>query len=176
MKEFQDKNGKTWTLDLTLGACKRVKDKTKFDLLQPEKQWDVNDGSGEKASYYERVEEDPYFVLKLVFAACKDSIVDNGYEKLDEDSLFDLFNGESYQNALAAFKEEYEDFFLKIGKPALNKYLKKIDEMTAAKNAILEAKLSVFDTKKLIGDALGEQTSGEQSGDGPEKSASIQED
>lgn len=169
MKVFKDKNGKEWTLELTLGACKRVKDLTGFDLLQPEKQWEVKGKEGVKASYYERIEDDPYFILDIIIAACRDSFKQYGYDNISDAEAYELFDGETYQNALKAFREEYEDFFLKIGKSALSKYLKKIDEMESAKNVILEAKLSVLDTKKLLDDSLKETTSGIESTVGQEK-------
>lgn len=174
MKQFIDSKGKTWELSLTIGACKRVKDALNFDLLNPEKPSDPNDDESNGA-YIDRLENDPFFILNMIKLICDDSIEKNGYRNLKDDKFYDLFDGQAFQEATAAFQSEYEDFFLRIGKNAQNQYLKMTYQLQKTKNDLLAARFSDLDLKKLIEDELAKTISGELSGDGRANSESTQE-
>lgn len=174
MKQFTDSKGKTWELSLTIGSCKRVKDVLNFDLLHPEKPSDPNDDESNGA-YVDRIENDPFFILDMIKTICDESVEKNGYANLKQDKFYDLFDGQAFQDATSAFQAEYEDFFLRIGKPAQNKYLKMAWQIKQTKEDLLAARFSEIDLKKLIEEELEKVISGEQSGDGQEKLESTQE-
>lgn len=174
MKQFTDSKGKTWELSLTIGSCKRVKDVLNFDLLHPEKPSDPNDDESNGA-YIDRIENDPFFILNIIKVVCDESVEKNGYGNLKEDKFYDLFDGQSFQDAVNAFQAEYEDFFQRIGKPAQNKYLKMAWEIKQAKEDLLAARFSELNLKKLLEEEMEKLTSGEQSGDGQENLESTQE-
>lgn len=174
MKQFTDAKGKTWELSLTIGACKRVKDVMGFDLLHPEKPSDPDDENSNGA-YVERLENDPFFILDLIKTICQESIEKNGYSSLPKDKFYDLFDGQAFQESIIAFQQEYEDFFLRIGKSAQNKYLKLTREVRQIQDDLLARKFSEIDMKKLIEKEMEKTTSGELFGDGLEKSESTPE-
>ena len=174
MKQFTDSKGNTWDLSLTIGACKRVKDVLNFDLLHPEKPADPDDLESNGA-YIDRLENDPFFILNMIKLICDESIEKNGYRNLKDDKFYDLFDGQAFQDATAAFQSEYEDFFLRIGKVAQNKYLKMAYQLQRTRNDLLAARFSEIDLKKLIEEEMGKTISGDLSGDGQEKSESTPE-
>lgn len=101
MRTFTDGAGRTWTLSLTIGSAKRVKDKLDINILEPE--------MGEPP-LITRLGTD---LLLLGNVIC--CLLEPQFEahNVTADDVYDAFNGDTLFAAQKAFYEEMIDFFRK---------------------------------------------------------------
>ena len=148
MHLFKDREGTEWTIDLNLGAVKRVKDLIGCDLLCPEQPW--KDGATERP-LLTCLEADIILLCDVIYALCK--------PKADERAISDeqfgaRLGGDAILAAHDALFGELKDFFLKLGR---GHHAKMIDKQTALVSAGIKAaetKLDDVDIDTLVEESM----------------------
>jgi len=113
MKQFTDKQGRSWTIDLSTVAFKRIKSLTGLDML-----------AKQNGDVFLTLSADPELLVNAIYAACKPQIDAKG---LTDEQFAESLGGESLEAALAGLLSEYCDFFLN---PADRKNLRDLLEKT----------------------------------------------
>lgn len=149
MKTFTDAANRTWTIRLTLGTAKAVRDTLGIDLLQPE--------AGEPPNLV-RLGTDEILLGEVICALLIDQFEAH---KLSAEQVRESFDGQTLQAAATAFWGELESFFLSRGRSDRAMAVRKQGEMLVS--AIAQ-----------VTDKLGKLSiSGEMFTDSPEPSGSI---
>ncbi len=149
MKSFKDNASKSWEITLTIGAAIKVKDRLNVDLLQPE------------------VGEPPLLTRlgtdEMLLAQVIGTLLESQFEKhqVDENYIFDSFDGPTFARAHEAFYLELIDFFQSRGRKDRAKAVEKQKEMIAAGVKAAQAKLEQIDVEKVINEALAPPISNE---------------
>jgi len=160
MREFQDLRGQSWTLELTVGTVKRIRDLTKVNLL------DLRGGK-----LFEELAEDPLRVCEVLYAACKPQCVQRG---LEQDGFLELFGGDGIAAATEAFLEELIDFFPPRIRTALRKAIEQARRVQEKMETALAAAAESPDLETRIEEAMmaPSSTPGSPSTEPPAESAS----
>lgn len=127
MHKFTDQQGREWKIALTYGLLQRVKEELGIDLL------DIR-----QSANAQRLQFDLPGFVNLLYFAC-----DAKGQGIDEQSFWDGFGGDVFDEAYAAFQEEYTDFFPKsqrsLMKAALGKTAQTVGLAMEAANQEIEA-------------------------------------
>jgi len=107
MREFTDSQGRTWRLQMTIGALKRVRNLTGIDLLG------LSDGSPPLLT---RLGTDVVLLIDTIFALLKPDADAAG---VTDEEFGASLGGEAAQNAQKAFYEELADFLRGLGRAEL---------------------------------------------------------
>jgi len=122
MHSFTDNNDRTWAIEITVSAIKRVKAVLDIDLL-----------AGGKI--FERIADDPVLLCDLLFVLCRaDTTV------TDED-FGQAMAGDVLDAASLAFMEALADFFPSRRRALMHKTIAKIDDLQVIAMDVVEAKL-----------------------------------
>lgn len=105
MTEFTDSTGQTWTLILTLGSAKYIKDKSNINLLDPSSMVDDD-------NKMLRLFSDDLFVGDIIWNLIDKQADDR---KLSQETVFSRFDGATISKAQEAFLKEYHAFFMARG-------------------------------------------------------------
>lgn len=97
MHLFKDKDGQEWSLSITVGAVKRVRSLTGFDLLTIIE----NDGARELLN-------DPIKLVDVIFAICKPEAEKRS---ITDEDFGELMLGDAISSATDAMIAELIDFF-----------------------------------------------------------------
>lgn len=100
MKEFIDKDGKSWGVCLNVATVKRVREETGVDLLTLV--------DAEKKSIFEVLYRDYVLIARVLFAVCRDMADER---KFSEEAFLALFAGDVIDRAVDALFAEMVDFF-----------------------------------------------------------------
>lgn len=149
MKSFVDKNGKSWDIDLNIGAAIKIKSRCGIDLeniITVDKKNQPQD-----VSTLERLAEDSILLFEVIFAVCENQVRAAG---MNEESFAELFNGDAIEAATNALVEEIINF----SRPAKRKVLTRL--WTIGKNFSekagrqMDAKLNSPEFEKEVEKAL----------------------
>lgn len=155
MRTFKDNQNQQWTLSLTLGTVRRLRDATGIDLFNPDDHWRL------LTSVLDRVE----WVYLLVADQRKK------YE-IDRDEFDDRLVGEGFMDAAGdALMEEMVDFFHQFGQQAMAKLTEKQLKVMQHNRAVVKQQIESGDFDKaldqaeaLTGAVVGEKQSSDGSG------------
>lgn len=157
MKSFEDRNGQTWNLEITVGSLKRVRDLAGVNLA------DLGEGE-----VLERLGRDPVLLGDVLFALCKLQADERG---VGDEQFGAALAGDAVEQATTALLEELADFFPSRRRTLLRKALAKMKRIEDLAIDAAEARLDADEMEK---EALaGSQASGSESGSSPESSESI---
>ena len=132
MNQFVDNTGAAWSLSITLGAARRVKNKIGVDLLDPASKSSVG---GVELPVSQRLLYDDLFLTDVVCSLLEPQFKERG---VDKDAFLDRIDGSTLKRIDAVFWEEYRAFFEARGKEWAAKALTLDLEtrQTAAQNAL----------------------------------------
>ena len=106
MNQFVDNTGAAWSLTITLGAARRVKQKLGVDLLDPA-------SKSNELPVSQRLLYDDLFLTDVIAALLEPQFKERG---IDKDAFFERIDGATLKRVDAAFWEEYRAFFEARGK------------------------------------------------------------
>jgi hypothetical protein len=124
---FKDATGHEWTLAITFGSLKRVRDLAGLDLL------------GADLSKAPGLAGDPFTFFACLYAAIKPACDADG---LSSEDFSDRLDGAAYRAAVEAWTEELTRFFREAGQPAVAAALAKGLAVSGLAQARAEAELS----------------------------------
>lgn len=110
MRTFEDKSGRVWTLDLGVGAIRRIKSLLDVDLTQPQAKDPVH------GTLSQRMAVDVWLLVDVLCAICRPQA--EALAISDED-FAELLGGDVLGNARNLLLEEWSDFFLSLGRKDL---------------------------------------------------------
>jgi hypothetical protein len=105
MKTFQDKNGRTWTITINVGAMKRVRVLCGVDLFNIV---ELDDKQNPKTDLLDRLSSDPILLVDVIYAVCKDEADKNN---ISDEAFGCAMSGDSIDAATDALLDEIVDFF-----------------------------------------------------------------
>lgn len=152
MKTFKDNANHDWNISINIGSAMRVKDKLGIDLLQPE----VGD-----PPLLTRLGTDE-MLLAQVIATLLESQFES--QKVDEDHVYQCFDGPTFARAHLAFYEELIDFFLNRGRDDRAKAVEKQMRMIEAGVQAAKLKIEEINVNEVIEKAMSQVMPGETSG------------
>jgi len=158
MKTFTDNAGRTWTVQVNVGAIKRVRDLIAVNLLE------VIEGK-----LIERLVGDPVLLCDVLYCLCK--------EQADAQGLADVdfgrgMGGDAIDHAATALLEELVDFFPQAQRRVLTKALGKLRAMEATALRAVETRLDSPELDRRLAAELARIEPGSLSGNAPASSAS----
>ena len=118
MKTFSDNAGRTWTIDLTIGAAKRVRDLLRIDLLAPlvVKRRKRPDGSVRKTlPLVTRLQLDVVALIDVIYVLIKPQADAQG---VTDEQFGQALGGEAACAAHEAFMGEWRGFFHQLRREA----------------------------------------------------------
>lgn len=156
MKAFKDTKGREYTVDVTIGALKRVKDTLGVDL------YEIEAGDPPLAT---RLQTDLALLVDVIYVVCKPQADKHGVTDVEFGESLD---GEAFYAARGAFLEALVDFFRKCQRTDRATALAKARLVLDAGVKMAEERIEAVDVPALLARA-----SSEASGSSPESSASI---
>lgn len=140
MKTFQDNQGQTWTLQLTLGKVRRLRESLGLDLLNPTHYLQVLNSLTDRLA----------FVFLLIQPEAEKL-------KIDADAFEDRLQGDEIAfNASKAFLEETESFFQKLGQKPMAALARKGIETMDVGLARLSDQMESGDFDSLLSSLTGQ--------------------
>ena len=94
MHEFTDSKGRTWKIELSIGAAKAVKKSLEIDMMEPK-------------AFLTQV-NDPMLMCDLLYLVCKEQVDERG---MSDEQFGRGLGGDALWNAQNRFLEAYIDFF-----------------------------------------------------------------
>lgn len=145
MQIFKDRQGREWTVELTLGSVRRIKNLVGVDLL---------DIANEKI--FEGLANDPEQLVNVVFAACKPQAEKNNVTDID---FGEAMAGDTIAAATGALLEELVNF-IQAYKPRRGQLLRRaLEKLEAVEEKAIqkaEALIGSDEFDKHIEKALGQ--------------------
>jgi hypothetical protein len=126
VKTFKDKNGKEWNFEITIGVRRRVKERTGIDFF------DVTAGEGLIA----KLNEADAF-CSVAWVLVEKQCLEAGITTPDE--FFDLFDGHSGRQAIAALLDEVAFFLEALNHPLAVVFARGLQKAREAEPALREA-------------------------------------
>mgnify|MGYP007067569099 CR=1 FL=1 len=114
MKSFKDKTGRSWDIELNVGAARKLKSRCGLDFDHI-----ITFDRGNRprdVSALEKLAEDSLLLFEVIFVLCQKQIAEAG---LDEDAFAELFDGDTIEAATEALLDEIVNF----SRPAQRKVL-----------------------------------------------------
>jgi len=153
MKSFTDAQGRAWSIRLTLGSAKLVRDKLGVDLLQPE--------SGDPP-LLTRIGTDEVLLGEVLCALLEDQFEAH---KVTDDDVRAGFDGRTMLAAQDAFYAELVDFFQSRGRNDRARAVAKQQAILAAASVAAETRIEKMDVEETVRHAM--ETSGGTSIESP---------
>jgi hypothetical protein len=161
MKIFKDKHKKDWTIELTVGSARRVKAETEIDLINA-----ISLGNdGASISEIEKLINDPFKLVDVLFALCRDQAEK---DSVSGEQFAELFDADAIEAAANALVEELINFSPAAKRKALMKLYQTAQRIAAKNEAELEKILESDDLEPQIEEALKKSFI-----DSPESSESV---
>ncbi len=144
MHTFKDNANHDWHITINIGSAMRVKDKLGIDLLQPE--------SGDPP-LLTRLGMDEMLLAQVIA-----TLLETQFEsqKVDEDRIYQCFDGPTFARAHQAFYEEMIDFFHQRGREDRAKAVEKQMRMIEAGVKAAKTKINEINVDEAIRLALRE--------------------
>jgi len=156
MKAFKDNAGRTWEVEVTTAAVKRVRGLVDVDLVAGTLSGDLLD----------RLADDPILLCDLIYALCKPQADREGVS--DED-FGRAMAGDAIERATAALLEELVGFFPSPKRRILRKALDKMETLQGVALAWADEKLDGTEMEDELRRRLA--NAGERSTTSPASSA-----
>jgi hypothetical protein len=142
MPRFKDAKGTEWTLDITVGAIKRIKSAGFGNFADPLTEEKAGEGTP-----LSRLSLDPIYATEVMFYACKPQADAAG---VDHEAFDDLLNGDAYAAAYGALHEGLLLFSRQAGRPEIAKVIEKQIAVVLAGLKIVAAKADEIDTAAIL--------------------------
>jgi len=133
MQCFVDGNDVTWEISLNVGLIDEIKGKLGIDLLEPV--------SEETSLVVELSPVDPANILKftkLMYCLCGEQCEKS---EMTESAFLRLFNSTTLKAAYDGFFQEWQDFFLSLGREDLTEAIVKLLKILQVEIAGVKAKI-----------------------------------
>lgn len=114
MRSFTDKNGKSWDLELNIGAAIRLKSRLDFDL-ENIITLDAKENP-DNISLLERISSDAIFLFNIIYVICEKQCQEAG---ISEETFAESFTADTIEAATEALLDEIVNF----SRPAKRKVL-----------------------------------------------------
>jgi hypothetical protein len=148
MSTFNDKNGDSWSVEITVGAVKEVKKLLSIDLMSL---------ATEDSNTLTLLCEDALTLVNVIYVVCKEQADSRGIK--DED-FGRLFTGDAIEDATNALIEGITDFFPPRRRAVLAKGIQKMRELEDAALKRAESQIEEMDVDQFMESALTEIGSG----------------
>ena len=112
MHTFKDGKGDIWSLDMTVGALKRVLAIAKVDLRRAAEPYAATDADTGVVSLSAYIDLDTIVLVDVLYAMC---FPEAESRNLTEDEFMERFTPETIREAHDVFFEEWSDFFRRSG-------------------------------------------------------------
>jgi hypothetical protein len=140
MHRFTDNEGRTWVINVTVDAIKRVRTLCNLDLLE------AIDGK-----LIERLVTDPITLCDCLYALCKPQADE---QKITDEAFGRAMAGDCLEQATEALLEDLVDFFPKRRREILRSALGKLKQVEAKAMDLAEARLMGPELDREIADLL----------------------
>jgi hypothetical protein len=138
MRTFADKKGREWSIEITIGSIKRVRDLLGLNLAQP------YDGSPPLQA---RLASDIIAFCDALYALVKPQADEAG---IDDAKFAELIHGDAILKASDAFWEEWRDFFQSAGRTDAAKAISKQRQMTRLAVETAEKRVEQIDAAQKV--------------------------
>ena len=137
MHSFSDKNGKAWTIELTIGVIEEIKGRLEIDLLDPDSSTERDIPLIAKLSPI-GVENIKLF-CNMLYLLCEEQCKECG---IDSAQFGRLLSPKALKDAYDAFFKEWLDFFQSLDRMEMVEMMKKAKELAkeAAEELVKEIK------------------------------------
>ena len=128
MAKFCDRHGKEWTIDITVGSCKRVRQKTGVV---------ITDLLAEKMKPLAELVSNQELLVDVLYVLCEPQAEKEG---VTDEQFGEAMAGDSLDDAYHAFMGGLADFFPKRQREMIKSLSQKVDQLsqTLASNAAEE--------------------------------------
>jgi len=141
MRQFKDKTGREWSLELTIGTVERLRKSSDFDLYEPGQPITARPLAGHpgetQPSLEERLSTDWSLFWEVLFLVLEPELQDAG---IDAAQFGRLMNAAALVEAHAAFWQEWTDFFRGLRNEAYATALDTQRTFQEAQRRVMEAK------------------------------------
>lgn len=134
MQTFKDSKGAVWSLDMTVGAVKRVLALAKIDLRKPTNPNPLAPAGEEPIALSAYLDLDTVLLASVLYGMC---YPEAEARSINEDQFLDLLGPEAIQAAHDAFFAEWADFFRQSGSSPIAAILDK--QVKFVKAAVVRA-------------------------------------
>jgi len=149
MSFFVDKNAVKWDAAITVGAAKRIKALTGFDVM----------AVAEKESQsLTLLHQDPLTLVDVLYAACKPQADDKG---ITDVQFGESFDGEAIEKAADALVEGIINFFPPRRRGPLRKAMDKMRQMEDLAMERIDTELDAIDLQEVLDKAIVQMNSGD---------------
>ena len=149
MQIFRDKNGKDWTIEITVGSVKAIKDALGVDLIEA-----ISD---KENNLIGRIYQDPAMLVNSLYVLCLDQANDAGISDTD---FGHLFSGDSIESATEAFITELIAFFPKSRRELIRKIWLKVRAVDMAGLERIDKEMDQIDPVALVNHEIDRRLSG----------------
>jgi len=146
MKVFKDEIGREWTLSLTIGSARKVRDLLQVNLLELDK--------GEPP-LITRLGTDLILIVDILYVLVKDQA---DRLTITDEQFGCSLNGDAFMRAQGAFYDELVLFFRGLGRADLALALEKQRGILVQAVEVMETKIDEIDTFKIVKDAFGKSS------------------
>ena len=141
MQTFVDKDGSSWSIDLSIGIMEEIKGKLDIDLLDP-----INENDSLVMNLAPISSKNIMLFVNMLFLLCEDQCKERDVSDVQFGKLLNML---SLQGSYDAFFKEWEDFFLSLGRKEIAEAMKKMQEVTAEVTMELTEKIRNLSQKDL---------------------------
>ncbi len=141
MTKFKDNLGKSWSIELTVGSARRMKELISVDIMQ------IIDGD----ALLVRINRDPALVCDMLYCICKPQADER---KIDDQAFGELIGG--FDIIIAARKALFEEIvnFFPAEKPMIMRQMAKLREVTLKLVEKVGLKIDGVDAEEIAEAAL----------------------
>jgi len=168
MGQFKDSTGRDWRIEINVATVKLVREILKVDLL------DLDGGT-----LIKQLIDDPVLLVDVIYVVCQDQAIDSG---VTDQQFGRAMSGDAIDRATQCLLEALTDFFPQHRRRLLKTAVRRFEELEAKGAAALETRINspaiearMDQEIRRLDETLKESTSGDSSGDLPDRSASIQD-
>ena len=148
MKTFNDKNKKTWRIELTVGSARRIKADTGIDLVNI---ISIEDQGKASSAELEKLIDNPFKLVDVLYSLCAPQAKE---ENVGPEAFAELFDAAAIEAATTAMVEEIIDFFPPTKRKAIEKIYKIAKDVEAKNEAKLMEMLNNPEVEKELENKL----------------------
>ena len=146
MYTFRDSKSRPWTIELTVGAVKRVKALVGVDLLA------IDDGD---PPLHTRLITDLALTCDVIYALVKPQAEAAG---VSDEQFGEGLGGDAIRGAVTAFLEALVDFFRQLGRPELEAKVAALTQAMELASGIIAARVKAVNVQAVVMKAMDEET------------------
>jgi len=133
VKTFKDTENRDWTVEITVGAVKRVRAALDVDLYSL-----IDD----KAAGLAKLMNDPCMLVAVIFVLCREQAEK---QEVSEEQFGNALGGDTLEACADAFLEALTDFFPSRSRAPLRKIAQKGKQISEKATALLEKRIDALD-------------------------------